>query len=113
MLHTRFIPTILLFVLSCVLFQQCKPSSNEAETVNQVAAMPAGLQAHTSGVVGREEALYVQFTDEPEREAAGLLSISPKISGSSSLVGTTLSFTPEESWAAATNYTVKVKVSGQ
>ncbi|MEM9261629.1 MAG: hypothetical protein AAGA62_18455, partial [Bacteroidota bacterium] len=75
--------------------------------------MPAGLQAHTSGVVGREEALYVQFTDEPEGEAASLLSISPKISGSSSLVGATLSFTPEESWAAATNYTVKVKVSGQ
>ncbi|MEM1358091.1 MAG: MG2 domain-containing protein, partial [Bacteroidota bacterium] len=64
-------------------------------------------------VVGREEALYLQFTDVPKGEAASLFSISPKIAGTSGLVGTTLSFSPETNWAAATTYTVKVQVPGQ
>ncbi|MEO0732287.1 MAG: MG2 domain-containing protein [Bacteroidota bacterium] len=73
--------------------------------------MPAALQAHTSGIIGREEALFVQFTTAPAAAAEELLSLKPTIDGTVKLVGTSsLSFRPTTAWAAGTVYTATVQL---
>jgi len=109
---THFIRLFIAFFLFASLFQACKPKDAAVSAATEAVAIPAGLQAHTSGVIGRGESIYVQFTEAPQGEAATLISVSPSTSGEASLAGNTLTYSPTESWAAATTYKVRVKIAG-
>lgn len=100
-----------LFIL-LFLFFQCEKPTNDAESAETAMEIPAGIQAYTTGVIGRNEAIYVQFTGAPDGEAASLIQISPSVEGAAKLQGTSLSFTPTSGWGSGTEYTAKVKAPG-
>jgi len=101
-----------LFILLSLFFFQCERPANEAVGLESANDVPADIQAYTTGVIGRKEAVYVQFTNAPQGEVASLIRISPAVEGEAKLRGTGLSFTPTSGWASGTNYTAKVKTAG-
>ncbi|TXF91466.1 hypothetical protein FUA23_01870 [Neolewinella aurantiaca] len=102
----RYIP---FFVFISLFLFQCDKPANEAVGVDSAIEVPAGIQAYTTGVIGRNEAVYVQFTSVPEGPADDLIRISPQVKGEAVLQGTGLSFTPADSWASGAKYTAKVR----
>ncbi|WP_273444586.1 alpha-2-macroglobulin family protein [Neolewinella agarilytica] len=104
---------ILSFLLIITLFPACDQKDAAVSAATEAVAIPAALQAHTSGVIGRGESIYVQFAEAPEGEAADLISVSPATKGTASMAGNTLTYTPEGNWAAATSYRVRVKIAGE
>ncbi|MBC6995271.1 MG2 domain-containing protein [Neolewinella lacunae] len=113
MMSSRIAPLILLFVLTSAALYRCNSGQGDNGQAISVQAMPAGLQAHTVGVIGRMEPVYVQYTSVPEGTAEGLITVSPKVAGTATLQGTSLSFQPETAWAAGQTYTVAVSVPGE
>jgi uncharacterized protein YfaS (alpha-2-macroglobulin family) len=101
-----------LFILLSLFFFQCEQPTNDAVGTQAAEEIPAGIQAYTTGVIGRNEAVYVQFASAPEGEVASLIRISPTVEGEAKLQGTGLSFTPTSGWASGTNYTARVKTPG-
>ena len=109
--HTLIrLSAILIFLSLCSL--GCERQTSEAEGPETAEVVPAGVQAYTSGIIGRKEAVYVQFTTPPEGEAAALIRISPGVEGTANLQGNGLSFTPAEGWASGTEYTASVRMPG-
>lgn len=106
----RFFPLFIQSILFSFLLFQCGSGENEAVTVESVGAIPADLTAFTNGVIGRNEAVFVEFATEPTGEAAEMLKLKPKTEGEVSLSGNTLTFRPADSWQAGTNYEARVKL---
>ncbi|MFT5997941.1 MAG: hypothetical protein ACI81P_000386 [Neolewinella sp.] len=107
---TRYIPV---FVLLCFFLYRCEPSGNDALTVEISVSVPAEIQAFTSGVISRDEGVFVQFISAPEGAAVDMISINPKTEGETTLSGSGLSFEPTNGWAAGTDYVAKVKIAGK
>jgi len=101
-----------LFILLFLFFFQCDKPTSDAVSAEAAQEVPAGIQAYTTGVIGRKEAIYVQFANIPEGEAADIIRISPTVEGEAKLRGTGVSFTPSSGWASGKTYTAKVKVPG-
>lgn len=108
--YTRLIPV---FVLLCLFLYRCTPSEGSSAAVSTSVSVPAEIQAFTSGVISRDEALFVQFASPQEGTADEILSISPSTPGTATLLGSGLSFEPTEGWAAGTEYIAKVQLQGK
>jgi uncharacterized protein YfaS (alpha-2-macroglobulin family) len=112
MLTRKFAAFLPVFVLLCFLLPACKGKKSEAQTMEESQAMPAALLAHTAGVIGRLDPLYVTFDSLPEGiDVEKLISIAPVVKGTLSLQGNSLTFTPEDGWASGTQYTGLLKLS--
>lgn len=109
-IFTRLIPV---FVLLSLFLYRCTPKENGATGPAVSMTVPEEIQAFTSGMISRDEALYVQFTTAPEGDAASLLTITPKTEGTATLNGAGLSFGPTGGWAAGTEYVAKVMLAGK
>ncbi|WP_020570252.1 alpha-2-macroglobulin family protein [Neolewinella persica] len=106
----RYIPV---FVLLSFFLYRCEPSGSDALTVETSISVPEEIQAFTSGVINRDEGVFVQFTTAPDGDAAEMISISPNTPGVATLSGTGLSFEPANGWAAGTAYVAKVNIAGK
>jgi uncharacterized protein YfaS (alpha-2-macroglobulin family) len=100
------------FILLSLFLFRCEKPSSEAVGTDIAEEIPAGIQAYTTGIISRNETVYVQFTNVPDGDAADLISITPRVEGEAKLQGTGLSYTPAEGWASGTSYTAKVKTPG-
>lgn len=101
------------FVLLSLFLYRCDPPVSETEVEVVAEELPAAIKAYTSGVIGREENIFVQFADVPEGEAEYMISVSPATEGLIALRGTGLTFFPKDGWEAGTNYTATVKIAGE
>lgn len=113
MRSSHFARLMLLFVPLSLFLTACKgPGEETGEARSPTEVVPAGIDAYTTGVIGKDESIYVVFGEMPEGEAAAMISISPARPGSAQLNGNSLSYTPEAGWASGTTYTAKVTVAG-
>jgi uncharacterized protein YfaS (alpha-2-macroglobulin family) len=112
MSRTHFSRLILLFVLLSAFLYRCDTGESAAVSSTEAVEIPVGLQSFTSGVIGRNEALFVQFSEAPTVAADQLIKTSPATAGDATLMGNTLSYKPTNGWQAGTNYTVTVNVPG-
>jgi len=101
------------FVLLCLFLYRCDKPASETEVEVVAKELPTAIKAYTSGVIGREETIYVQFAEVPEGVAEDMISLSPSTKGKASLQGTGLMFFPKDGWEAGTNYTATVKIAGE
>lgn len=98
-----FVSTLLLIFATA-----CDSSANEAQSARRVAAVPPGVEAFTSGTIGRTETVFVQLAEPPTGSAEDLLTITPSTAGETAVRGNTLTFTPANGWAPGGKYTVRV-----
>jgi len=101
------------FVLLCLLSYRCERPAEEEREVIAVEKIPAAISAFTSGLIGRDEAVFVQFTRLPEGEAGTLIDFTPATPGDATLSGSGLTFTPREGWKSGTDYTATIKLEGE
>jgi len=112
MLNARKYRLCLVGILLSLFSFQCDSPANEAETSVTMESIPAELRAFTSGVIGRNESIFVEFAAAPEVEAESILSLSPAAEGTTTLRGNTLTFSPADGWRAATEYRATVELPG-
>jgi hypothetical protein len=108
-----FTRLLLLFVPLFLFLTACGgPGEETGEARSPVEAVPDGIEAYTTGVIGKDESVYVVFGEAPQGDAGAMISISPARPGLAQLNGNSLSYTPEGGWASGTTYTAKVMAPG-
>ena len=101
-----------IFLLLFVFTVGCEPRPAAPDPdMATPADLPEAVLAHSGSVLGRYEPLQIQLRDAPEQDAAGMVSIRPRVEGEFARNGRVISFTPATGWAPDTDYRVAVALS--
>ena len=112
LLSARLIP---LFVLGCLFLYQCERPAGTDSSGGEAAveATPENVRGYTSGIIARDETVYVFVNGTIEGNAADMIAITPETEGAAVITSSSLSFKPANGWAPGTKYTAIITLPGE